>query len=77
MFIVVTAATLHKYITGEAQRVQLLEKYDNDDMIVIDSDNEYEEDETLARFIPLDLNSEIDSFKDSLVNLVLRIIMKT
>lgn len=39
-------------------------------MIVIDSDDEYEDDEMLARFMRLDLDSKMDTFRDSLVSLM-------
>lgn len=81
VLIVVAAVTLHNYIRQEAQRDWLFEKYDNDELIVIDSDDENEEDETLADvedeedetlvgFMPSLLTSEMDSFRDSLANLM-------
>lgn len=41
-------------------------------MIVIDSYDEDEEDEKLVAFIPLYLSSEMDLFRNSLVNLMQR-----
>lgn len=39
-------------------------------MVVIDSDNENDDDETLAGFMPSHINSEKNSFQDSLASLM-------
>lgn len=72
ILIVVAVVTLHNYIRREAHRDWLFEKYGNDEMIVINSDDEDKEDDTLARFIPSHLTSEMDSFRDSLASLMQR-----
>lgn len=48
----------------------LFEKYDNDDLIVIHSNDEDEEDDTLAGFMPSPLTSDMDSFLDILASLM-------
>lgn len=60
--IVVAAVTLRNYIRHEAQRDWLLEKDGNDELVVRDSYDEDEEEETLTRFMPSHLTSEMDSF---------------
>lgn len=60
VLIVAAAVTLHDYIRHETQRDRLFEKYGNDGLIVIDSDNEDEEDEVLAGFNSSRLTSEMD-----------------
>lgn len=50
MFIVVAAIIMHNYIIQEAWE-DLVGKYNNDDMIVINSNDEDENYETLAGFM--------------------------
>lgn len=45
-------------------------KYNNSDMIVIDRYGENEEDRMLAGFMSSHLDNEMDSFNDSLINLM-------
>lgn len=72
VLIVVAVVTVHNYIRQEAQRDWLFEKYGNDDLIIIDTDDEDEEDETLAGFMPSHLTSEMDTFRDNLASLMQR-----
>lgn len=44
----------------------LFEQYNNDDLIVIDSDNADDNDIQMARLIPSHLTNEIDQFRDDL-----------
>lgn len=62
VFIIVAAITLHNYIRQKAQRDLLFDKYNNDDLIVIDSNDEYE-DNDLSSY----LYNVIESFRDSLL----------
>lgn len=66
----VAAVTLHNYIRREAHTAWLFEKYGYDDIIVIDSDDEDEEDDTFVGFMLSHLTTKMDSFWDSLVNLM-------
>lgn len=50
----------------------MFEKYSNDDMIVINSDVEEEEDEPLSGFMPSHLGSGMDSSRNSLATLMQR-----
>lgn len=50
----------------------VIEKYSNADLIIIDSDDEDEKYEILARFMPSHLINEMDTFRDNLVNLIQR-----
>lgn len=65
VFIVIVVITFHNYIKGEAQKDLLFEKYGNSNMI-----DDEDEDEMLARFMLLHLDSKIDSFRDSFINLI-------
>lgn len=49
-----------------------MEKYCNDDMNIIYSDDEDEEDETLVEFMPSYLTSKMDTFYDNLASLMQR-----
>lgn len=69
---VVAATTIHNFIRQEAQRDWLFKKYGNDELILIDSDNEEEENKTITGFMPSHLISEMNSFRDSLANLIQR-----
>lgn len=60
VLIVVAAVTLHNYIRQQKRRDWLLEKYRNDEMIVIDSNDGAEKDEALAGFMPSHLTCEMD-----------------
>lgn len=60
--IVVAAVSLYNYIKQEALTGCLFEKCSREKMIVIDSDNEDKDYETLARFMTSHLGSEMDSF---------------
>lgn len=54
VFILVATVTLNNYIRREAWNDQLFEKYNNDDVIVIDSDDENKKDKAmLTRLIIL------------------------
>lgn len=68
VLIVVALVMLHNYIRQEAQWNWFFEKYNDDDMIVIDSDNEDEDVEMLVGLCRHTLNSKIDSFRDSLTS---------
>lgn len=70
VLILTAVVTLHNYIRYEAQRDRLFEKYGNDVLIVIDSDDENEEDEALTGFNSSHLISEMDWFRDGLVSLI-------
>lgn len=48
----------------------VIEKYNNDDMIIIDRSYEEKEDETLAGFTLICIGIEMDSFRDNLTNLL-------
>lgn len=61
ILIVVAVVTLHNYIRREAHRDWLFKKYDDDEMIVID-----EEEDMLVEFMASHLTSEMDLFRDSL-----------
>lgn len=58
---------LHNYIRREAHRDWLFKKYDDDEMIVID-----EEEDMLVEFMASHLTSEMDLFRDSLSSLMHR-----
>lgn len=56
--IVVAAVSLNKYISQEARNDWLFKKYNNEDMIVIDYDDEDKEHEMLVGFMSSHLNNE-------------------
>lgn len=52
VFIIVAAVVLHNYIRLEALRDWLFEKYDHNELIVIDNDDVDKEEEKLAWLMP-------------------------
>lgn len=70
VLIVVVAVILNNYIKQETQRDWLLEKYSTGEIIVIDSNDEDEDNETLASFMLSHLDREMDSFQEGLTNLI-------
>lgn len=69
-----TVDTLHNYHRKEAQKNQLFEKYHKNELIVIDNNDEDEENETLAGFMLSHVTSEMESFRDSLANVMQRVL---
>lgn len=67
--IVVVTVTLYNYIRHEAQMDWLFERYGDNELIIIGSDDEDANDELLG-FMPSHLTSEMESFQKSLVSLV-------
>lgn len=63
VLIVVAAIRLHTYSNQEAQRDWLFEKYNSEEMIVVDSHNGDDDDETLTGFMPSYIDSELDLFQ--------------
>lgn len=62
VLIVVVATTIDNYIRQEVQWDWLFEKYHNDELIIIDSGDKKEENETMTGFMPSYLTSEMVSF---------------
>lgn len=74
VLVVVGAVTLRKYIKQEARSGWLSEKYNSKKLIVIDSYDEDEDDETMAGFMPSHIDSEIDSLRDNFASLMQRML---
>lgn len=70
LLIVVATVTVHNYIRQKTERDWLFQKYGNDELIIINSDDEDEEDETLMGSMPSHLTSEMDTFYDNFASLV-------
>lgn len=67
VLIIVFAVMVHNYIRQEAERDCLFEKYGNDELIVVNSDDEHEKDETLEGFMLSHLSTEMDLYRDTLL----------
>lgn len=71
--IVIATVILQNHIKKEARKNWLFEKYNKDNVIIIDGDGGNEDDQaTLVGFVTSHLLSEMDHFRDNIASLIQR-----
>lgn len=72
MLIVVACVTLHNFIREEARKDWLFEQYGDEDLVIVDSDNDDDEDAQVGALMPSHLTNEMNQFRDDLAKLMER-----
>lgn len=70
MLIVVTCISLYNFIRQEARRDWLFEQYNNEDLVIIDSNDEGDDNDQVGSLMTFHLTNEMNQFRDDLGKLI-------